>query len=108
MRSVDAVKDSMIQNSHEFLGLPNETSTNLHKRRISYRGYNQNQSPKVVVMGPAVFLRRNNSGSKNEIYPEFKLSARSDKNKPLSLMQSKNVNTDIIHNPNIIRDLHKI
>ena len=78
----------MIQNSNEFLGLPNDASTNLHRRRVSYRAYNQYQSPRVVVMNPETFLRRNNSGSKNEICPEFKLSARSGKNKPLSLMSS--------------------
>jgi hypothetical protein len=85
---VDAIKDAVIEDSNEFLKQRNESSIIFHKRKASNRAYNLYQSPKLFVMNPSSFLRRNNSEQKQNFNPSVKGSARASFVKPLSLMSS--------------------
>ena len=88
MKSVDAAKNSVVQNSQEFLRQSNESNASLHQRRESIRFNSLYQSPQLVVAKPGRFLRRNYSEQKGAIHPEFERSARQGYTKPLSLMSS--------------------
>ena len=85
---MDAVKDAVIEDSNEFLRQHNDSSTIFHKRKASNRASNLYQSPKLFVMNPSSFLRRNNSEQKQLFNASVKTSARAGFVKPLSLMSS--------------------
>lgn len=86
VKSVDAIKSPLVQNSYEFSKQLQESSGTLYHQRANDKAYNQYQSPKLFVLSPGTFLRRNNSEQKGQ----FLLAPRDGQgyHKPLSLMSS--------------------
>lgn len=82
------MKDAVIEDSNEFLRHHNESSTTFHMRKASNRAYNLYQSPRLFVLNPSSFLRRNSSEQKQHFNDSVKGSARAGFVKPLSLMSS--------------------
>lgn len=88
VKSVDALKNPVVQNSQEF-SKQQEFSNSLHKRRVSNRFYNQYPNSRVLVLNQGTFDRRNNSEQKPTLaLSEFKGFVRQGYHKPLSLMSS--------------------
>lgn len=77
-----------MKHSGEFSKFQNESSASLHRRRPSNRINNMYSSPKLFVLNPASFLKRNYSEQKYDVNIELKRSARGGYSKPLSLMSS--------------------
>lgn len=88
VKSVDAAKDAVMKHSGEFSKFQNESYASLHPSRPSNRINNMYGSPKLFVVNPNSFLRRNYSEQKYDVNVELKRSTRGGYSKPLSLMSS--------------------
>jgi CTP:phosphocholine cytidylyltransferase-like protein len=60
----------------------------MHKRRASNQVYSLYQSPKIYVIKPDNFMRRNNSEQKQQWNSNYNGSFKNGEKKPLSLMSS--------------------
>ena len=87
VKSVDAIGNQIVQNSHEF-GQKDPTNTNKHVRKSSVNYESQYQASNFIVMNPSIFLRNNFSMKELEDSSEHKTKSKNILMKPLSLGSS--------------------